>query len=246
MFGAGSPRWWSLATRSPEGPSVSTPRSLHRLSGLFWLLLAIGAGASQTACDAVAPPDREQERRQDPASPWHVHDHFKVLVTHAQAGDVKAVGAGLERYFPEREDFIELFGPTRGESMWAGYRDSIIPKVKVEAARALIKRVKAGMTTVDVERVGPMFPGRTTQGDHAMLGAMVTRRAMYTIRLRKADESLGFRLNGFVFIRGHWRAFLKSYNHLPVVETETQTVAPPKPQTVAPSTDGTAPSGTAP
>ena len=71
------------------------------------------------------------------------------------------------------------------------------------------------MTTVDVERVGPVFPGRTTRGDHAMLAAMVTRQPMYTIRLRQPAESLGFRLNGFVFVRGQWKAFLKSYNHLP-------------------------------
>ena len=127
-------------------------------------------------CDAVAPPDREQLRRQDPASPWHVHDHFKVVVEQAEANNLEAVSAGLQRYFPEREDFIELFGKARGEAMWTGYREVIMPTVRTEGAEVLAKRVKAGMTTVELERVGPMFPGRTTRGDHAMFQAMVTRR----------------------------------------------------------------------
>ena len=191
--------------------------SLQRPLNCLCLLLIVSV-VQLAGCDAVAPPDREQLRRQDPASPWHVHDHFKVVVEQAEANNLEAVSAGLQRYFPEREDFIELFGKARGEAMWTGYREVIMPTVRTEGAEVLAKRVKAGMTTVELERVGPMFPGRTTRGDHAMFQAMVTRRPMYTIRLRPAEESLGFRLNGFVFVRGKWKAFLKSYEHLPEVK----------------------------
>ena len=204
----------------------------HPAYGLGVIAMLFNLFALQVGCDAVTPPDREQLRRQKPASPWHIHDHFTALVKQAESGDIKALVTGLQTYFPERDDFIELFGSTRGESMWVGYRDVIIPRIRTEGAEVMAKRIKAGMTTVDIERVGPIYPGRTTLGDHAMLEAMVARRPMYTIRFRASEESLGFRLNGFVFVRGRWRAFLKSYDFLPEPKPVEKKATPLDPPTV--------------
>ena len=76
--------------------------SLQRPLNCLCLLLIVSV-VQLAGCDAVAPPDREQLRRQDPASPWHVHDHFKVVVEQAEDNNLEAVSAGLQRYFPERE-----------------------------------------------------------------------------------------------------------------------------------------------
>ena len=178
-------------------------------------LLSMTVLASISACDAVAPPDQEALRRQEPSSPWHVRDDFQVLVQLASTGERSKIVQHLEKYLLVEADFVELFGSDKGLVMWAGYRDVVAPKLRAEAADVIIKRVKAGMNIVDVERVGPVFPGRTTRGDHALLAAMKTRVSMYTIRIRPESDRLGLRFNGFVFVRGQWRALLKSDVFIP-------------------------------
>ncbi len=202
--------------------------------GLASLMLFICLAS--IACDAVAPPDQEALRRKEASSPWHVRDDFQVLVGLATKGERAGIVQHLEKYLLVESEFIELFGEARGRPMWAGYRDVIAPKLRAEAADVLIKRVNAGMNIVEVERVGPIFPGRTTRGDHAILAAMKRRRPMYTIRIRPDGDQLGLRFNGFVFVQGRWRSLLKSYSFIPEASPEQSPAAPqglpvPKPLT---------------
>ncbi|MCB9550953.1 MAG: hypothetical protein H6705_03530 [Myxococcales bacterium] len=96
----------------------------------------------------------------------------------------------------------------------------------------IIERVRDGFDAVEVERVGPAYPDRTTPGDERMLEALVPRGlAMYTVRLRAPNGKLGLRFNGFVYHDGRWRALLKTYDYLPAPDAG----APEAPTDAAPT-----------
>ena len=179
-------------------------------SCLMFLVLFIMLG-----CDGFRPPASDIKKPTKPSS-WHkLRDDFRALVKEAQSGQEKAVMERLEKYLMTEGDLIHIFGQDMGQGLWTGYRDVVAATLRKEAARIVMERVKSGMNQVEIERVGPLYPSRTTRGDKAIFAAMKNRHRMYTVRLHKVGEPIGFRLNGFVFVKSRWRGLFKAYNHFP-------------------------------
>lgn len=213
------------------------------------LTAALGLTALATLPGCAADPDAEatDAAPKTPDDPAHLQERFERLVAAARAGERDAVLGLIEPLLLTRDDLVTLFGPTAGEAAWPGYSDQIAGRLRVEAADVIIERVRDGFDTVDVERVGPAYPDRTTPGDQRMLEALVPRGlAMYTVRLREPNGKLGLRFNGFIFHGGRWRALLKAYDFLPrEPEPEATPAADAPPDGIAP--EGTAaPDGIAP
>lgn len=224
----------------PRSPVVPTGRGPSRFGGL--LLLA--AFCWVTGCGPLQKPERDDDTPKGPSDPITLRQEFEALVVSAQAGDEAAVLEKLEAHLMTREMIVGFFGPEVGARAWKGYSDVIAAKLRAEAPKRIIEQVRdRGLTEVVVEQVGPAYPQNTTPGDQRVLDAMLQKQPMYTVRLQKPGETLGLRLNGFVFHEGRWRAFLKSYDHLEPVADAAPPEGPPVDAAPAqPSADGGVPS----
>lgn len=180
---------------------------------LLWIgvaaaAMAAGCKGAPEAAPAAAPPT---EAEREAAA---LEAEFEQIVAAAKAGDAAVAGEALGKFLLSEAEMKRLFGPELGARAWRGYTERIAVDLRKEAGPALVERVTDGQTEVTVEQVGPAFPARTTAGDQRMLDALKIPTRMYTVRLHRPGEKLGFRLNGFVRIDGHWRALFKTYDHL--------------------------------
>lgn len=229
-----------LAPRAPApAPTLcahldraSLARDRARGARLLMLALALLTAPGCTAERGAAASDPAARAADDP---WHLQDRFERVVAAARAGERDAILGLFEPMLVTRDELVALFGPTAGEAAWPGYSDQIAGKLRVEAADVIIERVRDGFDAVEVERVGPAYPDRTTPGDERMLEMLVPRGlAMYTVRLRAPNGQLGLRFNGFVYHDGRWRALLKTYDYLPAPDAAT----PAAPTDAAPTGEG--------
>lgn len=178
-----------------------------RLLGLLMVLLVSG-------CLELEPPEERDDVPEGPDDPLTLEAEFREIVETAKTGDADAVATALQEHLATEADLKAVFGEA-GAAAWPGYREKISEAVRREAGRVIVEQVGRGLTEVEVEPVGPVYPERTTPGDQQMLDAMVEKRPMYTVRLHAPGEELGLRLNGFVFRDGRWVAMLKTYDHFP-------------------------------
>ncbi len=185
------------------------------MRALLALLLACVAFGG-LGCESLQAPPADPDAIRGPDDPRNLRRAFEAVVEAARRSDEAAIVAELETFLATREELVALFGAEVGAAVWPGYSDTVAGDLRKQAAPVIIERVADGFTEVYVERVGPAYPARTTPGDRALLDAFAPRGlAMYTVRLRKPGETLGLRLNGFVYHGGRWRALLKAYDHLP-------------------------------
>lgn len=203
--------------------------------GLGLALAAPLTGCSERGDD----PTRVQLAPDDPRQ---LTERFERIVTAARAGEREAILTLLEPLLVTREELVALFGAEAGEAAWPGYSDQIAGGLRAEAADVIIERVKDGFDTVEIERVGPAYPDRTTPGDTRLIESLVPRGlAMYAVRLKRPNSNLGLRLNGFVFHGGRWRALLKTYDHLPLPPDAGAPDAAPAPDAASASDATSAP-----
>ena len=186
------------------------------------------------ACHTIEPINIDAPHGPDD---WKaLRDSFRQVVVHARQKDREAVLRDLEKYLLTRADMVELFGMEVGERVWRGYRDTIIVELRKEAPDVIIERVAEGLEEVEIDRLGPRRPAYTTRGDAAMLEAMLHKRPMFNVRLKRPDDPLGFRLDGFFYMDGRWCSLMKSYRYL-----EAPDAAPPPPSTAPASDAGAGP-----
>ncbi|MEE2788142.1 MAG: hypothetical protein VX589_12440 [Myxococcota bacterium] len=173
-------------------------------------ILVLLALATLWSCDGLGPPTQNPNGPPPPDHPVNVkHDLLDLLKT-AKQGNVSAVAQGLEKYLLDEADFKTLFGPKTSAVLWPTYRDGIAVDFKREAAQVFMERARAGLTEVTYHRNGPNNRAETNRGDEAVLDGMQTVHRMFSFRIARPGEALGLRLNGFVYVNGHWRALLKT------------------------------------
>lgn len=187
------------------------PLNMRRLSkrpiSLLWaILLCVAPGCNNAS--AVNPLPAEHPRR--------LLETFEAFAqTQVESPSPDKARAFLEGFAVTKPEMIKLFGPERGEKAWAGYSTKVLPALRAEAGAVLIREiVKEKRTTAWVERVGPAYPAATTRGDQQILDALVEKRPVYTTRMRRDDDTLGLRLNGFIYIDGAWKSVFKVYEYL--------------------------------
>ena len=179
-------------------------------------ILLLSLFISLSACSGFQAPEEDPNKPPAPEHPETVKRDLITLVADAQKGDTKAIDERFEKYLMTKADFDTLFPAKTVKVLWTGYRDKMSHDLKKESAGAIVKRVKAGYTNISYESVGPTNHKETTRGDYALLKAMKTPVPMYSFRFVKPNgPKLGFRLNGFVYVNGAWRALLKSDQYLP-------------------------------
>jgi len=172
---------------------------------------------SFAACGPLEKPE-EMEGPEGPDDPLSLRIAFEAIVEQARQGKREELLQALEPYLATKEDLEQLFGVEKGPMLWRGYNDTIVLKLREEAADAIIHQVKAGAHEIKVKQVGPAYPAATTKGDQLMLDAMQKKLPMYSLKFRKPGADLGLRFNGFLFLNGRWKMLLKAYEYLPAVE----------------------------
>jgi hypothetical protein len=210
--------------------------------------ILLGLLALLSACNDSDTPAPGTMGSFGPDAPQTLRADFEAVVTRIQQSKDPAVARqALEAYLLEEKDFLVLFGPELGARAWPGYRDVVAGKLREEAGAVLVREiVQNGRTEVRVEGVGPAYPAATTRGDQALLDALKARRPLFTVRLQKPGETLGLRLNGFIFHEGKWRVLLKAYEHFgqpaAAVEEGDEGEAPASeaPASVAPASEAPA------
>ncbi|MGK0358702.1 MAG: hypothetical protein ACI9U2_000995 [Bradymonadia bacterium] len=174
---------------------------------LLWaILLCVAPGCSDAG--SVNPLPAEHPRR--------LLESLEAFAqTQVEAPSPDKARAFLEAFAVTKPEMLQLFGPERGEKAWAGYTAKVLPALRAEAGAVLTREiVEEKRTTAWVEPVGPAYPAATTRGDQLILDALVDKRPVYTARLRRDDDTLGLRLNGFIYIGGAWKSLFKVYEYL--------------------------------
>ncbi len=175
---------------------------------VFLLLLFLPLG-----CHSIQAPEDDDSPQS--ADDWkHVRDAFQEIVGSAQRGDRDAISKALEAFILTESEMVTLYGPERGPEVHRQYIAEIVTELRAEAPSVIIAKVKAGFTEVEVDRLGPARAANTTPGDKVMLEALVKKRPMFNLRIRKPGIPLGLRFDGFIFVDGEWRFLFKSYRYL--------------------------------
>jgi len=167
------------------------------------------------SCSGVTPPDHLTQRRAEHSHPHQLIRDFQQMIEAVQSGQAEASSELLKSYMVSEEEFKTLFGKPVSDTAWPTYKAEVLEPALAESGPAMNERIKAGLTQVEVKRVSSIRPRATTAGDILMLDTLKVPVEMYTVRLRKDDEQLGFRINGFFYADGRWRCLMKAYNHLP-------------------------------
>lgn len=192
---------------APTTMSTSTCYT-DRMRVLLPLLIALSA--LLTGCAAEPAPPL-------PAShPRHLLNTFAAFSEQLQADpSAEKAQTFIDQFALTRPQMITLFGPEKGAAAWKGYHESILPAMRAEAGTVLLREViENKRTDAWVETTGPAHPAATTRGDMQILDNLVEPRPIYTARFRRPGETLGVRMNGFVYIDGEWKALFKVHEHL--------------------------------
>ncbi|MCB9526047.1 MAG: hypothetical protein H6702_22110 [Myxococcales bacterium] len=174
-------------------------------------LLAPALGLPACKADPVEE-ERPAPRRPDEPRALMYHFEDQVLVV-AKSGDEAKVRAALQACLATPADFTAVFGE-RGAALHAAYTANIVPKFLAEAPAFLIARAKEGYTEVAVRPVGPALPDYTMPGDQVTLDAMAKKQPMMSVWLRQPEQTLGVRLEGWLYREGRWVTVLKLHREI--------------------------------
>ncbi len=181
-------------------------------------LILICLSCALISCSGVTPPDHLAAQREKHSHPYQLVRDFSQMVGAVQAGDENAPQNLMKTYMLSETEFQHLFGADTAKRVWPEYQEKILKVLMQEADPVFKKRIDAGYTEVEVVRVSSIRPRATTAGDITMLESLKVPVEMYSVRLHHPDDTLGLRLNGFIYLDGQWRALLKAYDHLPKPE----------------------------
>ena len=178
-----------------------------------WCRLAVVCGilamsAFHVSCDGFGPPNTENQP-DAPESPRAAQALLQTLLVQAKSKDSAAIAETLSALLLTEEDFKCLFEPELVATLWPRYRDGLAKDFQREAPAVFIERAAAGFNEVSYHRNGPNNRAETNRSDQAVLSSMKTVHPMYSFRIARRGEALGIRLNGFVYVNGHWRTLLK-------------------------------------
>ena len=118
----------------------------------------------------------------------------------AHSGDDGAIGQRLASLALEREHLDELFGGGAAGRLWSEYVRSFASFTGEGAAEIAKKIRERSYDDVDVRQIAP---------DRGTADPLRTNLPVYSVRLKRTDETDGIRIDTFVFLDGGWRTALK-------------------------------------
>jgi hypothetical protein len=127
----------------------------------------------------------------------------------AHTGDDAAIAQRLTALQLRKEDLDELFGPGSGHRLWADYTRAFASFAGEGAAEIAKKIRERRYDDVEVLPLNGVRPEQLAPADRRTAEPLRTNLPVYTVRLKRAEESDGIRIDTFIFLDGLWRTGLK-------------------------------------
>lgn len=127
----------------------------------------------------------------------------------AHVGDDAAIAQKLAGLQLRREDLDEIFGPGASSRMWNEYSRAFASFAGEGAAEIARKIRERRYDDVEVLPINGVRPDSLAPADRRTAENLRTNAPVYTVRLKRAEESDGIRIDTFVFLDGSWRTALK-------------------------------------
>jgi hypothetical protein len=127
----------------------------------------------------------------------------------AHVGDDGAIAQKLATLQMRRDDLEELFGPGAASRLWGEYSRAFA-SFAGEGAGEIAKKIRERRYD-DVE-VLPLNGVRTdslASADRRTADPLRTNLPVFTVRLKRAEETDGIRIDTFAYLDGSWRTALK-------------------------------------
>jgi hypothetical protein len=143
------------------------------------------------------------------SSPTSLTIFWLEVLELAHAGDDAAIGARLATLQLRREDLDEVFGAGAGAKLWNEYARAFASFAGEGAAEIARKIRERRYDDVEVLPINGVRPEALSAADRRTAENLRTNSQVYTVRLKRAEESDGIRIDTFVFLDGNWRTALK-------------------------------------
>jgi hypothetical protein len=127
----------------------------------------------------------------------------------AHTGDDAAIAQRLTTLQLHKEDLDELFGPGAGVRLWTDYTRAFASFAGEGAAEIAKKIRERRYDDVEVLPLNGVRPETLAAADRRTAEPLRTNLPVFTVRLKRAEESDGIRIDTFIFIDGAWRTALK-------------------------------------
>src|SRR5215471_7602765 len=127
----------------------------------------------------------------------------------AHTGDDQGIAQKLASLQLRREDLDELFGAGAGTRLWSDYSRAFA-SFAGEGASEIAKKIRERRyDDVEVLPLNGVRPEQLAPADRRTAEPLRTNLPVFTVRLKRAEESDGIRIDTFIFLDGAWRTALK-------------------------------------
>ena len=143
------------------------------------------------------------------SSPTTLTIFWLEILELAHSGDDGAIAQRLTTLQLRKEDLDELFGSGSGNRLWADYTRAFASFAGEGAAEIAKKIRERRYDDVEVLPLSGVRPEQLAPADRRTAEPLRTNLPVYTVRLKRAEESDGIRIDTFIFLDGGWRTALK-------------------------------------
>jgi hypothetical protein len=146
---------------------------------------------------------------QTSSSPTALTIFWLEVLELAHAGDDAAITQRLASLQLRKEDLDEIFGVGAGNRLWGDYTRAFA-SFAGEGAGEIAKKIRERRyDDVEVLPLNGVRPEHLAPADRRTAEPLRTNLPVYTVRLKRAEESDGIRIDTFIFLDGAWRTALK-------------------------------------
>jgi hypothetical protein len=143
------------------------------------------------------------------ASPTTLAIFWLEVLELAHTGDDAAVAQRLTALQLRREDLDELFGTGASLRLWTEYTRAFSSFAGDGAAEIAKKIRERRYDDVEVLPLNGVRPEQLAPADRRTSEPLRTNLPVFTVRIKRAEESDGIRIDTFIFLDGAWRTALK-------------------------------------
>jgi hypothetical protein len=127
----------------------------------------------------------------------------------AHAGDDGAIAQKLATLQLRREDLDEIFGPGANTRLWSEYARAF-GSFAGEGAAEIAKKIRERRyDDVEVLPLNGVRVESLAPADRRTADPLRTNLPVYTVRLKRTEETDGIRIDTFIYLDGSWRTALK-------------------------------------
>ncbi|MCS6912160.1 MAG: hypothetical protein RMK29_06810 [Myxococcales bacterium] len=104
-----------------------------------------------------------------------------------------------------QRELAELLGPHRAAALWPRYQALMGSMINPGSVELVAYVYEKKYDDVAVIRVDTLPEAEQQPTDRQVLAAMVQKRPLYAVRLKRKSEAKGLRYDFFVYLAGRWR-----------------------------------------